>query len=292
MLAGILLMGCVDKMPAPELEPLPEPEWTAGGSWPVEIDCEPGGPEAPELAVRRAVCGGGNYLNDWMQGDRPHFDAAIGVSAVNDLLTSPSWRAAELRALEYVASDANNLMRVLFDDDFEREPDRLSNGWAIPAGGKVPVDFVLIEAAHCADLPWREATSAYVCGPMRDQGGYETAHGLWAFTIAADRDCPVSGACVAELARELAAAQPASLSDPSTLDVDLFAERMLMVARAEPALDDLRVWGPELMRHQRDDGGFYAPAADEKPYYAFHATMAASWALAEWYRREREAGNW
>jgi hypothetical protein len=119
---------------------------------------------------------------------------------------------------------------------------------------------------------------------MRDGGGYYTAHGLWALTLARQGGCldeSRAGPCSEELRGELVAAQPWPLVPWTTLDLDLFAERLVMLLASGGLPAASRPWPADLLRLQNPDGSWGVPAADEPPYFRFHATMLSTWALAE-----------
>ncbi|RMG19344.1 MAG: hypothetical protein D6729_05565, partial [Deltaproteobacteria bacterium] len=160
---------------------------------------------------------------------------------------------------------------------------RQVQGFSPPdAGGGAPsprvnVNRVVTEALYCDRFGLRPATLAYVTGPMRDAGGYHSCHGLWALTLARDRGCPSQAAFAAaaaplraEIQAALAAAGP-----PATLaDLDLFAERQLMLLLAgEPPPADL--------------AARLTPAADRlvlrRPHtpLSVHAAALLFWLLSE-----------
>ena len=51
------------------------------------------------------------------------------------------------------------------------------------------VNRVIAEALHCDVYGLRRETLTYVSGLMRDDGGYHTAHGVWALLEAGARGC-------------------------------------------------------------------------------------------------------
>jgi hypothetical protein len=91
--------------------------------------------------------------------------------------------------------------------------------------------------------------------------------------------------CAAELQQEMLAHQPALLAPKETLDIDLFAERLLMMVLTGYPGAIVNDWAEQLLQAQRADGSWAMPSDEEPRYYAYHATYATSWALAEWYRR-------
>jgi hypothetical protein len=155
----------------------------------------------------------------------------------------------------------------------------------------VNTNRVVNEALHCARNGWRPATTTYVCGPMRDGGGYQSTHALWALDLALRNGCvdaAVAQPCLRALQAELAAAQPATFSPAHTLDIDLYAERVLMLTRTAadaPHVDD---WVGVLLHLQTADGSWGVQSPDEPVYHRFHATAVTTWALAERYRRDVE----
>ena len=143
---------------------------------------------------------------------------------------------------------------------------------------------VIAEAVHCAEHGLRAETLAYVTGPMRDGGGYQTTHAVWALVLARDQGC-LDAARFAALTRplldELRATQPAA-PEPGVVAVDLFAERLLMLVLAgarDPAFDQ---WAARLAESQGADGGYGVLGADNPVYRRYHATMVATWALVAW----------
>ncbi|MBL8957012.1 MAG: hypothetical protein JNK82_39935 [Myxococcaceae bacterium] len=76
---------------------------------------------------------------------------------------------------------------------------------------------------------------------------------------------------------ELKKAQPVDIG-PASLDVDLYAERLLFLLLAGERDTTLSQWAKKLIARQNADGSWGAPG--ERPYEQFHATMVAAWALA------------
>src|SRR5262249_39077581 len=140
--------------------------------------------------------------------------------------------------------DDDNPLRRFWVPDFV-SPRAHTAEWRVPAAGepRANTNRVVAEALHCARNGWRPETTAYVCGPMRDAGGYQTAHALWALVLARQNGCLAdegTRSCIRALADELADAQPATLDPRTTWDVDLYAERTMVVACAdypEPRLE-------------------------------------------------------
>lgn len=235
---------------------------------------------APRAAVERAAA----WMADYAGSEQSlNFDAAIGLALVGRLCDVPALRAAFARADARLDRDRGHPMRLFFEPDF-RLPPGFSTAWSAPQGpaARVNPDRVVTEALHCREHGWRPSTTDYVCGPLRDGGGYYSAHALWALTIATENGCLEGGdRCVEDLRAEILAAQPWPFSPWSTLDVDLFAERLLMLALSGPLPAAAAGWPARLLELQNPDGSWGAPATGEPPYFRFHATMMASWALAE-----------
>ena len=212
--------------------------------------------------------------------DKLRFDAAIGLHAIRAAHDSDAVRSAESRARAIADRDDDNPLRRAFDDT-AHAPARATAGWAIPGpGARVNVNRILGEALHCKDNGLRPETVAYATGAMRDGGGYQTTHALWALAIARDRGCLADFATIARpLIDELRAAEPPG-PGPEALATDLFAERLLMLELAGEQGPPLDAWADALARAQAADGGFGQLAPDEDPYHRYHATLAATWALA------------
>ena len=212
--------------------------------------------------------------------DKLRFDAAIGLHAIRATHDSDAVRAAEARARAVADRDGDNPLRRAFDDT-ARASARATSGWAIPTpGAHVNVNRVVGEALHCTENGLRPETVTYATGAMRDRGGYQTTHAVWALAIARDRGCLTDFATIARpLIDELRAAEPAS-PGPEALATDLFAERLLMLELAGERDAALATWADALARAQAADGGFGQLAPGEDPYHRYHATLVATWALA------------
>lgn len=237
-------------------------------------------PVDPRVAIDRAAT--------WLAAfpaDQLRFDAAIGLSQLVRNADSEPARRAYAAARALADRDTDSPLRRAFDDAARVEPGS-TTAWTVPGPGepRANVNRVVAEALHCADAPVRDATLAYVTGPMRDGGGYHTAHGLWALTAARDRGCLAPArfaALAAPLVDELRAAQPAA-PDPAVLATDLYAERLLMLALAGSRDAAVDGWARALIRAQAADGSFGALGPGDDPYFRFHATLAAAWALSVW----------
>lgn len=261
LLVLALLAGCTGERKAPPRDAAPAPAPAPARS-------------TPRAALDRAAA--------WLAAfpaDELRYDAAVGVSAIRRRIDDPTWRAAHERALSAADRDPDNPMRRAFDSGY-LAPKRSVLGWTAPAKGaeRINPNRVVIEALHCDVHGLRPETLAYATGPMRDDGGYHTTHAVWALVIARDRGC-VDAALLPPLLDELRAAQPAAPGG-ATLEVDLFAERILMLLLAGDR--DVAPWIDALVDAQASDGGFGVPTTDEAPYLRYHATMLAAWALAAW----------
>ena len=262
--------------------------------WPVELlAAAPATPCAPPSCTQwqqleRSLFHAGEWLATFPQ-TALRFDAAMGLSQIRQTVDSDGLRVAFKRARTVADRDNDHPHRRFWIPGF-RSPARDTSQWEVPTDSsrRVNSNRVVSEALHCAENGWRPQTMHYVCGPMRDDGGYQTTHALWALDIAHRNGC-VSGAdfaaCVRELQSELRTHQPASLEAHATLDIDLYAERLLTLVLSGYPDRIVNQWAANLTGLQGADGSWGVPAVGEEPYYRYHATMVATWALAEWYRR-------
>jgi hypothetical protein len=221
------------------------------------------------------------------------FDAAIMLSQIQTSVDGEMLRRAAALARANADRDADHPHRRFYDPAF-RSPREHTATWTAPppGGSRVNPNLVVSEALHCAENGWRPEATAYACGAMRDHGGYHSVHALWALLLARDQGCvdlTATAPCLRSLEEELTAAQPAELAPARTLDVDLYAERLLMLVKSGargPAIDASVA---ALLAHQDSDGSFGVRVPGEQPYHRFHATAIATWALAEWQRRSAGA---
>ena len=267
----------------------------AAPHWPVELT---------PLGGRHTACAGAacdewqrleqvlNKAGLWMYGfprDKLRFDAAVVLSQIRKTVDSIPLRIAFKRARAFADHDNDHPQRRFWIPQFHT-PVKYTSQWTVPTDGqpRVNTNRVLHEALYCRDYGWRTQTMRYVCGPMRDDGGYQTTHALWSLTIAYRNGCIAKAdfePCARALQQELADKQPAVLEPHVTLDIDLYAERLLQTVLSGYPAPIVNQWARVLMRMQSPDGSWGIPAVDEDPYYRYHATMMSTWALAEWYRR-------
>jgi hypothetical protein len=239
----------------------------------------PAGAVGPMTRVDRAAA--------WLAafpGERLRFDAAIGTAAILARRDSPTVRDATARARQRGDGDGDNPLRRAFDPAAQVTAEA-ARGWAVPGPGapRVNVNRVVGEALSCDVHGLRPEALAYLAGPMRDGGGYQSTHAAWALAIAHGRGCvePAAFAAAAgPLIAELKLAQPA-VPGAAVLEVDLFAERLLMLWLLGERDPTLTAWAAALGAAQAADGGFGALAEGEEPYRRYHATMMAGWALSE-----------
>lgn len=213
------------------------------------------------------------------------FDAAIGLSQIRRIVDSPELERAWTAAVAVADADHDHPHRRFWRADLHSPPAHTSE-WLAPASGeRVNSNLVLSEALHCSENGWRSQTTAYVCGPMRDAGGYQSTHALWALALAQQSGCleDAALACVRDVQKEVAQAQPAKLEPRKTLDIDLYAERLLVLLLSGYDGPQIHTWARTLIGVQ-DGAGSWGVAAEEEPYYRYHATNATTWALAEWLR--------
>ena len=237
--------------------------------------------EVVDLAVRlpsreMQIAHSVTWMNQWIdaQPDALRFDAAIGTAAIAKAHPTAETQALFERVLGLVDQDGGHPMRRLFEPE-DRVPPELSTPWLAPAEGRVNVNRVIIEAIYCDKVGFRQQTIDYICGPMRDDGSYHTAHGLWGLVLANERGCVERSPCWQVLGDELVAlAKQAEVKEVP--QVDLLAEQVLMLQLSGQPSAALSA---QLRVHQREDGG-WGVSTDEKPYYGFHATFLAAWVLA------------
>lgn len=229
-----------------------------------------------DLALQRAAA----WMNRF-DGDL-RFDAAVLLTLIREHVDGPDLRAAFAKARARADFDADHPHRRLWTPDFV-SPAEHTRSWKVPgaADKRVNPNFVVSEALHCGSNGWRNETERYVCGPMRDDGGYQSTHALWALDIATRNRCTRAEECVASLRREMRDRQPNPFFPAKTLDIDLFAERLALYVRTGPV--DARVDDDidRLLALQQPDGS-WGITSDDDAYYRYHATGAAAWALAEW----------
>jgi hypothetical protein len=218
--------------------------------------------------------------------DRLRFDAAVGLAAIRRRVDGAALRVAWKRARSVADRDPDNPLRRFFDETYS-VPVTSTSRWKVPGPGqpRVNVNRVVVEALFCDENGLRPETLAYATGPMRDGGGYQTTHAVWALVLARDRDCLPRAdflRLAGPLLRELREAQPPAPARDGALAVDLFAERLLMLLLAGGRDARVDAWAAALRKAQGADGGFGTAAPEEAPFYRYHATLVSAWALAEW----------
>jgi hypothetical protein len=238
----------------------------------------------PRAAVPHAMARAAAWMAAFPD-DELRFDAAIGLAAIRRHAGGDAVDRAWRRAVAIADRDADSPLRRAYDDA-HRVSVRAAAGWPVPGPGeaRANVNRVVGEALHCADHGLRPETIAYATGPMRDDGGYHTTHAVWALVLARDAGCVDAArfaSAVAPLVDELRAAQPPA-PGRAVLDVDLFAERLLMLVLAGVRDDAIDGWAAALLGTQAQSGAFGVAAPDDPPYFHYHATLVAAWALVEW----------
>jgi hypothetical protein len=261
--------------------------------WPVEL--------SPIDAVRRACSGAActqweqldlalNRAAHWMAAysKQLQLDAAMGLVMIRQTVDGDALRAAFETARRAADRDHDNPHRRFWTPDFTAPPEHTSR-WKVPADGqRVNTNRTIEEALFCKEYGWRPETMRYVCGPMRDDGGYYTTHALWALYVANGNGCIAAAElepCVKSMHEEIAAKQTPTLTPAATLDIDLYAERLLTAVLTGYPDATVNDWAQTLLRLQSPDGSWGVPKDGEEPYYRYHATFVSTWALAEWYRR-------
>lgn len=253
---------------------------------PVPLSAEPEASPAPlplVIQVDRAI----DRASEWLDA-YPHelrFDSAVMLSQIRALVDNDALAAAFARARRRGDHDHDHPHRRFWMPDFRSLPEHTSR-WQVPAAGerRVNTNRVLSEALHCAENGWRAETEAYICAAMRDEGGYQTTHGIWALDIARGAGCVPGDSCIASLRSELESSQPVEFRPERTLDVDLYAERALMLLRTGTTAKAAAPWVEALLELQEPTGS-WGRGEDPDPYYRYHATAMTAWALAEWRSR-------
>jgi hypothetical protein len=236
-------------------------------------------------AIQHALLRAGDWLASF-PAEELRFDAAVGLWHIRQRIYSGPVRSAWRRARKVADRDHDNPLRRIWDESAAASQD-VTTGWTAPAceGGRVDADRVVIEALYCSENGWRAATSRYIAGPMRDGGGRHTARALWAIYLAQSNGCLPEGEYLrvaAALQQELRDHQAIDLHPTSTRDVDLYAERLLMLVLTGNDDAPLPEWIDRLLALQNTDGSWGTPEEGEDPYLRYHATMVAAWALATW----------
>jgi hypothetical protein len=256
-------------------------------TFPVELATADAAPGSDWRRLEHAVVRAARWLAAFPPDDL-RFDAAVVLTMIRRTVDDDDLRRAFAASRAVADRDDDNPQRRFWMPEFRSPPEHTSR-WAVPteAGARVNTNRVVAEALHCAENGWRPETQAYACGPMRDGGGYQTTHALWALDLARRSGC-VSEAdfrpCARALQDELAAA-PVALAPARTLDVDLYAERLVMLVTTGYATATLGERVHVLVGLAGDDGSFGVAGTDEPAYYRYHATALATWALVEWFRR-------
>lgn len=214
------------------------------------------------------------------------FDAAVTLTHIRRRVDSPALRQANDRARAVADRDHDHPHRRLWLPELVSPPEATSL-WRVPASGepRININYVVSEALHCDRNGWRPEVQAYLCGSMRDAGGYQTTHALWALVLARDHGCArteAAEACQRALVDELVAAQPTELRPSRTLDLDLYGERLLTLLLAGDRHPRVASWAVALVQAQNADGS-WGVGEDPDPYFRYHATGIAAWALAEWW---------
>jgi hypothetical protein len=116
---------------------------------------------------------------------------------------------------------------------------------------------------------------------MRDDGGCNTTHALWALHIAQRNGCIAASEfepCVRSIQKELVAAQPQSLVPQAS------SERLLTLILTGYSDPIVNQWARNLMGAGASRMMASSHTIGTTPRY--HTTATTAWALTEWYRRQ------
>lgn len=230
--------------------------------------------------VLQAIKRGVQWLSQYEQPVR--FDAILAASQIAALHPGPATQRLFQQRLEGLVDTDHPHIRLW--NPTHGLPDGFEIDWVATDGERVNVNRVLTEALHCQERGWRAQTTAYVCGPMRDNGGYHTTHGLWALALAQERGC-IPATCLSEILDEVESAQPSTLQPTATLDIDLYSERLLTSCLGGRCAGTQKEWVSQLLPLQQADGSWIVPnEPDPIPYADYHSTMVSVWALATWHQ--------
>jgi len=226
---------------------------------------------------------------EWLAAFPPEqlrFDAAVGLWHIRQRVFSRPIRTAWGHAREIADRDDDNPLRRFWDASFALPAD-VTSSWDVPSGSdeRVAPHEVIAEALYCADNGWRPETSRYVAGPMRDGGGEQTAQALWALYLAETNGCLEEGEYLRvapALQRELRDHQPPEFDPETTADIELYAERILMLLLTGDLRAPIDAWLDTLITLQNDDGSWGIEPPGDDPYALHRATVAATWALSLW----------
>ena len=272
-----LLLGWLGCSSAPETPPEP----AVALADPVEA---PAPPPVSTADVQGALARSAAWSRAYPE--RLAFDAHIGSWAIATLSNHPDWVALD-RERRAVQPDKDHEHIRLWESEARLDRAYIHR-WTPPVDGtRVNPNRVVTEALYCPEHGVRPQTLAYLCGPMRDEGGYHSTHALWALVLASEAGCAVQPDCSDALVTEMAANQPSPFSPATTLDIDLYGERLLMSCLATECGPEHDPWVATLLSLQAEDGSWSVPGTGE-PRFTYHATMIASWALSAWLDKRRE----
>jgi hypothetical protein len=198
------------------------------------------------------------------------FDSAVVLAQIRARHPSATVERAFERARAVADADADNPHRRLYDADAGTTREAVA-GWS--ADGVTNPNPFVSEALWC-DVFGLRPTTLRALESLHDDGGYLSTHALWALELAQERGCLKGFDAVSAPWRdELRRTEP-NVPGATTRDLDLFAERLVMLRLAgEGGLD---AWTQALRGRQNADGSF---GSDGTAQQRFHATMMATWAL-------------
>lgn len=268
-LAMLLLALAACRNPAPS------------GAEPVRTSASPEPIRPPD--TRERIVKAAEWMSTFPTGEL-RLDAMIALSRIAAVVDAEPVQRALERARGEVDVDNDHPHRRIWDPQQRAERARVAS-WTPPRAGepRINPNRPISEVLHCTEHGLRPETLEYIGGAMRDEGGYHSTHAAFALAVARDNGCvdPEQAARLTEeLARELRAFQPDPFEPATTLDIDLYGERVLMLLLLGDRAPPVDRWLERLAELQNDDGSWGLPSSDDPAYYRFHATMIAAWTLA------------
>lgn len=284
---GVLLLACSSPPPRAPVA-APEPPAPAGPPWALDrpLPCAPGC--ALDEQVRAAVAQGVAWLDRTAATPesrdprlRLTLDVAIGLHGIGRVYRGEALDTLITRLGPELDRGGDPRRRAF--DATARLPAEAVASWTPQPGARTSPNRALVEAMYCPEHGFRPQSVQWVCAELRDGGGLLSAHAAWILDLAVDAGCVDRDAtCLDTVVTELenAAATPGPLA--ATMDRDRLAEQVLFGARAGLPPAALEPAVRALLAAQGPDGGFGVPTEEEPPWWGYHATLAATWGLAEW----------